>query len=68
MDQSVLPKSSNEVRIKENFDIFNWSSPEDLIAKFSEIKQVRLLKAEFAVHPQSGYNTLEDLWDGEVTY
>lgn len=28
--------------------------------------QVRLLKIEFAVQPQSGYNSLEDLWDGEV--
>lgn len=30
--------------------------------------QVRLLKVEFAVHPRSGYNTLEDLWDGEVEH
>lgn len=36
---SVLPKTSNEARIKENFDIFNWSIPEELMAKFSEIKQ-----------------------------
>ncbi|XP_047096137.1 aldo-keto reductase family 4 member C10-like [Lolium rigidum] len=67
MGQSVLPKSANEARIKENFDIFNWSISEDLMAKFSEIKQERLLKAEFAVHPLSVYKTLEDLWeDGEI--
>nr|CAB3465044.1 unnamed protein product [Digitaria exilis] len=70
MGHSVLPKSANEARIKENIDIFDWYIPEDLMAKFSEIKQaclnVRLLRAEFAVHPQSGYNTLEDLWDGEI--
>jgi diketogulonate reductase-like aldo/keto reductase len=66
MGHSVLPKSANEARIKENIDIFDWSIPEDLMAKFSEIKQVRLLRAEFAVHPQSVYNTLEDLWDGEI--
>ncbi|XP_061339806.1 NADPH-dependent aldo-keto reductase, chloroplastic-like isoform X3 [Gastrolobium bilobum] len=36
---SVLPKSTNEARIKENFDLFEWSIPEDLIVKFSEIKQ-----------------------------
>ncbi|RLN30302.1 aldo-keto reductase family 4 member C10-like [Panicum miliaceum] len=58
MGHSVLPKSANEARIKENIDIFDWSIPEDLM--------VRLLRAEFAVHPQSGYNTLEDLWDGEI--
>jgi len=28
--------------------------------------QVRLQRAEFAVNPQSGYNTLEDFWDGEI--
>jgi len=66
MGQSVLPKSVNEARIKENIDIFDWSIPEDLMAKFSEIKQVRLQRAEFAVNPQSGYNTLEDFWDGEI--
>ncbi|XP_047096124.1 aldo-keto reductase family 4 member C10-like [Lolium rigidum] len=67
MGQSVLPKSANEARIKENFDIFNWSISEDLMEKFSEIKQERLLKAEFAVHPLSVYKTLEDLWeDGEI--
>ncbi|CAL4893897.1 unnamed protein product [Urochloa decumbens] len=66
MGHSVLPKSANEARIKENISIFDWSIPEDLMAKFSEIKQVRLLRAEFAVHPQSGYNTLEDIWDGEI--
>lgn len=66
MGQSVLPKSADETRIKENFDIFDWSIPEDLMAKFSGIKQVRLLKVEFVIHPQSGYNSLEDLWDGEV--
>lgn len=40
MGHSVLPKSVNEVRIKENFDVFQWSIPEDLFAKFSEIEQV----------------------------
>ncbi|KAK3135395.1 hypothetical protein QOZ80_5BG0418370 [Eleusine coracana subsp. coracana] len=66
MGHSVLPKSANEERIKGNIDIFGWSIPEDLMAKFSEIKQVRLPRAEVAVHPNSGYNTLEDLWDGEI--
>jgi diketogulonate reductase-like aldo/keto reductase len=42
MGQSVLPKSANEARIRENFDIFNWSIPGDLMAKFSEIEQACL--------------------------
>lgn len=40
MGNSVLPKSTKESRIKENFDVFSWSIPDDLFAKFSEIEQV----------------------------
>lgn len=36
---SVLPKSTNEARIKANLDVFSWSIPDDLFAKFSEIEQ-----------------------------
>lgn len=42
MGHSVLPKSTNEKRINENFDVFDWCIPEDLCAKFSEIEQVKL--------------------------
>jgi diketogulonate reductase-like aldo/keto reductase len=64
---SVLPKSTNEARIKENFDVFDWSIPEDLLPKFSEIKQDRLIKGTFFVNETYGaYKTVEELWDGEV--
>lgn len=39
---SVLPKSTKDARIKENFDVFDWSIPEDLVSKFSELKQACL--------------------------
>ena len=39
MGHSVLPKTSNEARLKENLDIIDWSIPENLLCKFSEIKQ-----------------------------
>lgn len=39
MGHSVLPKSISEARMKENLDIFDWSIPEDLFAKFSQIEQ-----------------------------
>ena len=42
MGQSVLPRSTDEAMMKENLDIFDWPMPEDLMAKFSEIKQARL--------------------------
>lgn len=40
MGHSVLPKSTNEKRIKENLDVFDWYIPEDLIAQFSGFQQV----------------------------
>ncbi|XVF76679.1 hypothetical protein PTKIN_Ptkin13bG0286100 [Pterospermum kingtungense] len=41
MGHSVLPKTTSEARMKENLDIFNWSIPEDLFSKFSQIEQAR---------------------------
>ncbi|XP_062005384.1 NADPH-dependent aldo-keto reductase, chloroplastic-like [Rosa rugosa] len=67
MGHSVLPKSTNEARIKENLDVFGWSIPEDLFAKFSEIEQERLVKGTFFVHDTFGpYRSVEELWDGEI--
>lgn len=40
MGHSVLPKSVSEERIKQNIGVYDWSIPDDLLAKFSEIKQV----------------------------
>lgn len=39
MGHSVLPKSTNEGRIRENFDVLGWSIPEELFDKFSKIEQ-----------------------------
>ena len=42
MGNSVLLKSTNEGRIRENLDVFDWSIPDDLFAKFFDIEQVGL--------------------------
>lgn len=39
---SVLPKSVNEFRIKENFSLFDWCIPPELYSKLSGIHQVRM--------------------------
>nr|CAB3478836.1 unnamed protein product [Digitaria exilis] len=66
MGHSVLPKSLNEQRIKQNLDVYDWSIPDELLPKFSEITQVRLCRGDFTVHPRSVYKTPEQLWDGEI--
>ncbi|CAM0883564.1 unnamed protein product [Alopecurus aequalis] len=66
MGQSVLPKSANESRLKENIDLFDWSIPEELCATLSEIEQVKQIRGDSFVHPQSVYKTYEELFDGEI--
>ncbi|KAF5476123.1 hypothetical protein F2P56_007868 [Juglans regia] len=67
MGHSILPKSTNEERIKENLEVFDWSISKDLFAKFSEIEQERLCKGTAYVHETFGaYKTIEELWDDEL--
>ncbi|CAN6328015.1 unnamed protein product [Urochloa humidicola] len=66
MGHSVLPKSTNEERIKANFDVYDWSIPDDLFAKLSEIEQERLIRADFFVHPEGLFKSVEEFWDGEI--
>ncbi|XP_073150932.1 NADPH-dependent aldo-keto reductase, chloroplastic-like [Henckelia pumila] len=67
MGHSVLPKSTTESRIKENFDVFSWSIPDGLMVKLSEIEQARLLRGTSFAHETLGeFKTVADLWDGEI--
>jgi diketogulonate reductase-like aldo/keto reductase len=67
MGHSVLPKSTKESRIKENFDVFDWSIPQNLLHKFSEIQQMKMVKfGDFVDEKYGPYKSLEQLWDGEV--
>ncbi|KAJ0027904.1 hypothetical protein Pint_35341 [Pistacia integerrima] len=70
MGHSVLPKSTNEERIKQNLDVYGWSIPDDLFAKFSEIEQAsnyciaRLIRGTSFSHDTFGvYRSVEELWD-----
>ena len=67
MGHSVLPKTSNEARLKENLDIIDWSIPENLLCKFSEIKQEKIVTGKNMVHEASAsYRTVEELWDEQL--
>ncbi|KAJ0615155.1 putative aldo/keto reductase, NADP-dependent oxidoreductase domain superfamily [Helianthus annuus] len=68
MGHSILPKSTSQSQIKENFDVFDWSIPDDLFTKLSyEIEQARLLRGtSFMDETHGSCKTLEELWDGEI--
>ncbi|KAL1804731.1 hypothetical protein DCAR_0830550 [Daucus carota subsp. sativus] len=64
---SVLPKSTNEARIRQNLEVYDWSIPDDMLIKITEIEQARLLRGDFLVHETlSQYKSVEELWDGEI--
>ncbi|RXH80463.1 hypothetical protein DVH24_004377 [Malus domestica] len=66
---SVLPKSVNESRIKENLSLFDWSIPPELFSKISGHHQQRLLRGDFVVHESlSPYKSVEELWDVSTLY
>lgn len=64
---SVLPKSYNEGRIAENYQIFDWSLNRDDHEKMSKLEQKKIVRREGLLNSStSPYRTIEDLWDGEI--
>lgn len=63
---SVLVKSFNKDRMKENLDIFGWKlSPEDL-EKISQIPQRKGFPGLEFISEEGPYKSLSELWDGEI--
>ncbi|KAF7846987.1 hypothetical protein BT93_L3509 [Corymbia citriodora subsp. variegata] len=63
---SVLVKSFNSERMKENLDIFDWSLSPDELNGISQLPQKKgFLGVEF-VSPDGPYKSTEELWDGEI--
>ncbi|EFJ07544.1 hypothetical protein SELMODRAFT_429709 [Selaginella moellendorffii] len=63
---SVLPKSTNAERLRSNLQVFDFSIPEEELAKFSSIPQERVLVGRVWVAPGGPYESIEALWDGEI--
>jgi diketogulonate reductase-like aldo/keto reductase len=60
---SVLPKTVNESRLKENIDLFGWSIPEEMCDRFSEIEQVH--RAFFHLFRQEFFLTHKQVFTHE---
>ncbi|KAF7846988.1 hypothetical protein BT93_L3510 [Corymbia citriodora subsp. variegata] len=63
---SVLVKSFNTERMKENLDIFDWSLSPDELNKISQLPQKKGFPGLEFVCPYGPYKSTEELWDGEI--
>lgn len=60
---TVVVKSLNLERMKQNLGIFDWKLTDDDYDKINQISQHRLIPSDFWVSPQGPFKTLEELWD-----
>ncbi|KAH9745917.1 Deoxymugineic acid synthase 1 [Citrus sinensis] len=63
---SLVVKSFNKERMKENLDIFDWELSAEELQKIEQIPQYRGNRTEVHVSEDGPYKSLEDLWDGEI--
>ncbi|KAI4382567.1 hypothetical protein MLD38_008517 [Melastoma candidum] len=63
---SVLAKSFNKDRMKENLGIFDWELTDRESKEISEIPQSRGCLGEDYISDHGPFRTTEELWDGEV--
>ncbi|KAL5995481.1 Non-functional NADPH-dependent codeinone reductase 2-like [Asimina triloba] len=63
---SVIVKSFNKERLKENNEILDWSLTQDELRLIDEIPQRRGFPGLEFVHEGGPFKTLEELWDGEI--
>ncbi|KAH9794302.1 Deoxymugineic acid synthase 1 [Citrus sinensis] len=63
---SLVVKSFNKERMKENLDIFYWELSAEELQKIEQIPQYRGSRSEEHVSEDGPYKSLEDLWDGEI--
>ncbi|KAK4488989.1 hypothetical protein RD792_004785 [Penstemon davidsonii] len=62
---SMVVKSFNKERMKENIKIFDWKLSKEEVDNIKQIPQRRGFLGEWFVHENGPYKSLEQLWDGE---
>lgn len=63
---SLLVKSFNKERMKENLDIFDWKLSSEESRMISGIPQRKGFPGEEFISNDGPYKSLEALWDGEI--
>ncbi|XP_038687751.1 protein REDOX 2-like [Tripterygium wilfordii] len=65
-EASVIVRSFNKQRMKENLQILDFELSQDELEKIKQIPQQRTVLGERWIHENGPYKSLEELWDGDV--
>ncbi|XWS60106.1 hypothetical protein CRYUN_Cryun07bG0006000 [Craigia yunnanensis] len=64
---SVIVKSFNPDRLKENITSFNLKMDDEDLLEIEKLEERKIMRGEFLVNDStSPYKTIEDLWDYEI--
>ncbi|RWR75133.1 methylecgonone reductase-like protein [Cinnamomum micranthum f. kanehirae] len=62
---SVIVKSFNKERMKENLGIFDWELSEEELQQISQMPQHRGVSGQLFISPNGPYKTVQELWDDD---
>ncbi|KAJ9708656.1 hypothetical protein PVL29_000602 [Vitis rotundifolia] len=65
---SVVVKSFNKERMKENLEIFDWELSVEDIQKIDQIQQFKGVPALEFISDEGPYKSLVELWDEEIQF
>lgn len=63
---SVIVKSFNKERMKQNLEIFDWELSNEDNFKIQDIPQKKGYNGEDFTHPNGPYKSVDEIWDGEI--
>ncbi|KAI3909435.1 hypothetical protein MKW92_051455 [Papaver armeniacum] len=63
---SLVVKSFNEERIRENLEIFDWELTTEELKKIGELPQCRVATAKFFVSDDGPFKSSEEFWDDKA--
>ncbi|XP_058091524.1 non-functional NADPH-dependent codeinone reductase 2-like [Magnolia sinica] len=63
---SLIPKSFNKGRLKQNFAILDWQLTEEELQQIGTIPQKRIMITPEFIFPDGIFKSPEELWDGEM--
>lgn len=63
---SVIVKSFNKERMKQNLEIFDWELSNEDHFRIQDIPQRKRFNGEEFTHPNGPYKSVDEIWDGEI--